>query len=245
MQGVAGASRQTRIQALLLSIRNTLFRRSCRFLILLRFRFFSSAASFCLHLFHGPGFLFLSAEAAAAPLFRFSIPFQPGGSFTGKAPGLPRHGQGCFLRIRRIPRRSRRPGKNLQILKKIITDAIAFPPPMTHNGVSFRVIRGRPPAKPPQDTGFCPQGGIPGGFHHGAPKQEAETAPTCRVISQCDAPWVWRTPEQDRDGKRGNESKRRRAGDRCWPGCRQNAPVLAASNRPHSSGREGYCQIYY
>ena len=110
-RGVAGASRQTRIRALLLSIRNTLFRRSCRFLILLRFRFFSSAASFCLHLFHGPGFLFPSAEAAAAPLFRFSIPFQPEGSFAGKVPGLPRHGQGRFLRIRRIPRRSRRPGK--------------------------------------------------------------------------------------------------------------------------------------
>ena len=47
-------------------------------------------------------------------------------------------------------------------LEKVITDAIAFPPPMTHNGVGFRVIRGRPPAKPPQDTGFCPQGGSQG-----------------------------------------------------------------------------------
>ena len=239
MQGVAGASRQTRIQALLLSIRNTLFRRSCRFLILLRFRFFSSAASFCLHLFHGPGFLFLSAEAAAAPLFRFSIPFQPGGSFacpgTGRAVSF---ASGVF-------RAAAGGQEKIPNFEKIITDAIAFPPPMTHNGVWFSGNKSKAPCQTSSRYWFLPAGGIPGGFHHGAPKQEAETAPTCRVISQCDAPWVWRTPEQDRDGKRGNESKRRRAGDRCWPGCRQNAPVLAASNRPHSSGREGYCQIYY
>ena len=135
--------------------------------------------------------------------------------------------------------------KKFPNFEKIITDAIAFPPPMTHNGVGFRVIRGRPPCQTSSRYWFLPAGGIPGGFHHGALKREAVTAPTCRGISQCDAPWVWRNAEQDRDGKKGNESKRRRAGDRCWPGCRQNAPVLAASNRPHSSGREGYCQIYY
>ena len=120
--------------------------------------------------------------------------------------------------------------------EKIITDAIAFPPPMTHNGVWFSGNKSKAPCQTSSRYWFLPAGGIPGGFHHGAPKQEAETAPTCRVISQCDAPWVWRTPEQDRDGKRGNESKRRRAGDRCWPGCRQNAPVLAASNRPRKGG---------
>ena len=135
--------------------------------------------------------------------------------------------------------------KKFPNFEKIITDAIAFPPPMTHNGVWFSGNKSKAPCQTSSRYWFLPAGGIPGGFHHGAPKQEAETAPTCRVISQCDAPWVWRTPEQDRDGKRGNESKRRRAGDRCWPGCRQNAPVLAASNRPHSRGREGYCQIYY
>ena len=123
-------------------IRNTLFRRSCRFLILLRFRFFSSAASFCLHLFHGPGFLFPSAEAAA-PLFRFSIPFQPGGSFacpgTGRAVSF---ASGVF----RAAAGGQQPAarKKFPNFEKIITDAIAFPPPMTHNGAGFRVIRVRP-----------------------------------------------------------------------------------------------------
>ena len=111
--------------------------------------------------------------------------------------------------------------KKFPNFEKIITDAIAFPPPMTHNGVWFSGNKSKAPCQTSSRYWFLPAGGIPGGFHHGAPKQEAETAPTCRVISQCDAPWVWRTPEQDRDGKRGNESKRRRAGDRCRPGCRQ------------------------
>ena len=156
MQGVAGASRQTRIRALLFSIRNTLFRRSCRFLILLRFRFFSSAASFCLYLFHGPGFLFPSAEAAAAPLFAF--PYHSNLEVLLPAPA--RAGPFPSHQAYSAPQPAAR--KKFPNFEKIITDAIAFPPPMTHNGVGFRVIRGRPPAKPPQDTGFCPQGGSQG-----------------------------------------------------------------------------------
>lgn len=135
--------------------------------------------------------------------------------------------------------------KKFPNLEKIITDAIAFPPPMTHNGVGFRVIRGRPPCQTSSGYWFLTAGGIPGGFHHGAPKREAVTAPTCRGISQCDAPWIWRNPEHDRDGKRGNESKRLPCRRSLPVRVQTNAPVLAASNRPHNRGREGYCQIYY
>ena len=106
--------------------------------------------------FPWPRFSFSLGRGRCRSPFRFSIPFQPGGSFacpgTGRAVSF---ASGVF-------RAAAGGQEKFPKLEKVITDAIAFPPPMTHNGVSFRVIRGRPPAKPPQDTGFCPQGGSQG-----------------------------------------------------------------------------------
>ena len=111
--------------------------------------------------------------------------------------------------------------KKFPNFEKIITDAIAFPPPMTHNGVGFRVIRGRPPAKPPQDTGFCPQGGSQGdsimAHRNGRqrPHQRVGEYPSAMPLGYGEPRNMIET------GKEGTKASGCRAGYRCRPGFRQ------------------------
>ena len=155
MQGVAGASRQTRIQALFI---------------------FSMA----------PVFFFSRQRPLPLPFFAFPYHSNLEVLLQGRLLACPGTGRAVSF-ASGVFRAAAGGQEKIPNFEKIITDAIAFPPPMTHNGVWFSGNKSKAPCQTSSRYWFLPAGGIPGGFHHGAPKQEAETAPTCRVISQCDA----------------------------------------------------------